>query len=315
MAVNVQREGDLRVAIIGPGTIGASLALVCSLYGHATKLYGRKGCSFDRARALIASGFEELLGAGLLPEGHKDWRQHLIVSDDDVEPETDLVIETVNEDLALKQMVFAQLEPRLQQGAILASSTSALPVDAIAVSCVNRTRIAVAHFANPPHLMPTVELVPGTVTSKDTMQVLNDFIESLGKTPVRLERDLPGHLFNRIQFAMLREAVSLVAMGVATPEQVDSVVKNGIALRLAEEGPLEKIDLAGVELVHSVASFLYPHLDHSTTPDFLEHLLRTGRSGAASGEGFYHWTPNRVRGALNRRNSEIIRHLKRRRGP
>jgi len=277
-------------------------------------LHGRKGCSFDRAHALITSGFEELSGAGLLPEEHKDWRQPLILSDDEVEPETDLVIEAVKEDLALKQMIFAQLDRRLPQGTVLASSTSALPVDAIAERCINRNRIAVAHFANPPHLMPTVELVPGTVTSKDTMQILSDFIESLGKTPVRLERDLPGHLFNRIQFAMLREAVSLVAMGVATPEQVDSVVKNGIALRLAEEGPLEKIDLAGVELVHSVASFLYPHLDGSTTPDFLQHLLRTGRSGAASGEGFYQWTPNRIRDALDRRNSEIIRHLKRRRG-
>lgn len=304
----------MRIAIIGPGTIGASLALVCALRQHTTTLHGRKGCKFDRARALIEGGFEELSGAGLLPGENEDWRQQLVYSDDEVEAETDLVVEAVNEDLALKQMVFAQLDRRVSERTILASSTSALPVDAIAADCINRRRIAVAHFANPPHLMPTVELVPGTATSQETMQALADFTASLGKVPVRLEKDLPGHLFNRIQFAMLREAVSLVAMGVATPEQIDNVVKNGIALRLAEEGPLEKIDLAGIELVHSVASFLYPHLDRSTKPDFLEHLLQTGRAGAASGEGFYQWTPDRVRDALARRNAEIIRHLTRRRG-
>ena len=306
----------MRIAIIGPGAIGASLALACTLYGHSTKLHGRKGANFERAGTLITTGLQELSDAGLLPASYqgRNWREELGFSDDDVEPHTDLVIEAVNEDLALKQAIFARLDRRLPGNAILASSTSALPVDAIAADCVNPARIAVAHFANPPHLMPAVELVPGTATSKQTMQALTDFVTSLGKTPVRLERDLPGHLFNRIQFAMLREAISLVAMGVATPEQIDNVVKNGIALRLAEEGPLEKMDLAGLELVHSVATFLFPHLDRSTTPDFLADLIRTGRTGAASGEGFHTWTPERVRDVLDRRNAEIIRHLKRRRG-
>lgn len=307
-------EVDLKVAIIGPGTIGASLALSCALHGHTAKLHGRKGRSFDRASALVEAGFDELSGARLLPKGYKNWGRRLIFSNDQVGADTDLVIEAVNEDLALKQMIFARLDRRLPQTTILASSTSALPVDAIAINCLHRARIAVAHFANPPHLMPTVELVPGAATSKYTMRVLNDFIVSLGKIAIRLAKDLPGHLFNRIQFAMLREAVSLVATGVATPEQVDNVVKNGIALRLAEEGPLEKIDLAGVELVCGVARFLYPHLDSSNSPDFLEHLLENRCLGAASGEGFYKWTPNKVRGALDRRNSEIIRHLKRRSG-
>ncbi len=306
----------MRIAIIGPGAIGASLALACTLHGHTTKLHGRKGSSFDCARSLIATGLKELSDAGLLPAAYqgKNWRQDLLFSDDEVESDADLVVEAVNEDLALKQAIFAQLDRRLPADTILASSTSALPVDAIAANCVNPARIAVAHFANPPHLMPAVELVPGAATSKQTMQALTDFVASLGKTPVRLERDLPGHLFNRIQFAMLREAISLVAMGVATPEQIDNVVKNGIALRLAEEGPLEKMDLAGLELVHSVATFLYPHLNRSTTPDFLADLIRAGRTGAESGEGFHTWTPDRVRDVLDRRNAEIIRHLKRRRG-
>ena len=112
----------MRIAVIGPGAIGASLALACTLHGHTTKLHGRKGGSFDRARALIATGLKELSDAGLLPAAYqgKNWRQDLLFSDDEVESETDLVVEAVNEDLALKQAIFAQLDRRLPADTILA---------------------------------------------------------------------------------------------------------------------------------------------------------------------------------------------------
>jgi 3-hydroxybutyryl-CoA dehydrogenase len=171
--------------------------------------------------------------------------------------------------------------------------------------------VAVAHFANPPHLMPLVEVVPGPETRPGTLTRLSAFLATLGKETVELSRDLPGHLFNRLQFAMLREAMALVAGGVATPAQIDRVVKRGLALRLAEEGPMEKMDLAGLELVRDVARYLFPDLDAARTPDLLERMLSEGRRGADWGAGFHDWTPARADELRRRRNAEVVRQLTR----
>ena len=143
------------------------------------------------------------------------------------------------------------------------------------------------------------------------MDRLCTFVSGLGKQPVRLKRDLAGHLFNRLQFALMREAFALVRSGVADAEDIDKVVKEGYALRLAAEGPLEKADLAGLSLVASVARYIYPDLDSSQTPEDLTGMILDGDSGAEAGRGFYDWTPERSAAVIAERNQEVIRHLKR----
>jgi 3-hydroxybutyryl-CoA dehydrogenase len=302
-----------KVLIVGPGTIGASLALACAVHGHATTLMGRSAESLKSAKKLISRHAYDLEQAGLMPGRCIGWegRVATAVGLRDVPADFDIAVEAIHEDLLAKQRLLAQLEAHLHDHAILASSTSGLPVDSMVANCRHPSHFAVAHFANPPHLMPVVELVPGTRTSSDTMEILKAFVGSLGKTAVCLERDVPGHLFNRIQFAMLREAMALVDRGIATPEQVDRVVKRGIALRLAEEGPLEKIDLASVQLVYKVASYLFPLLDDSDTPTLLASMLAQGKSGATAGQGFYSWNEAKRKRVLARRNAEVIRHLQR----
>ncbi|MBR46237.1 MAG: hypothetical protein CMM31_07120 [Rhodospirillaceae bacterium] len=159
--------------------------------------------------------------------------------------------------------------------------------------------------------MPAVEIVPGSDTDLAVMNRLCALIEGLGKEPIRLERDLPGHLFNRLQFALMREAFALVRDGVARAEEIDKVVKNGYALRLAAEGPLEKADLASLELVASVADYLYPDLDVSQSPDDLKKMIADGKTGAKEGQGFFAWTPERSAAVIAERNQEIMGHLKR----
>lgn len=302
----------MEVLVVGAGTIATRVALVCSLFGHAVQVLGRVGGSYVGARESMEHGFLELSGAGLLPATADGWRERVrfLESASGAQP-VELVIEAVYEDLALKQSVFEMLERRLPDDAILASSTSGLPVDAIAARCARPERVAVMHFANPAHLMPAVEVVPGSRTSAATMDALDAFVRGLGKRSIRLKRDIPGHIFNRIQFAMLREAMALVHAGVASAADIDEVVKRGLALRLAEEGPLEKMDLAGLELVASVARYLFPELDASRSPDVIEAMLQQGRRGAASGQGFHSWDEQRVREVLDRRNAEIVRHLRR----
>jgi 3-hydroxybutyryl-CoA dehydrogenase len=303
----------VKVLVVGPGTIGSSLALTCAVHGHSTILVGRSEKSLANAQELILRSALELEESGLMPETNCCWQDRLVSiwTLADVPTDCDVALEAIDENLELKQKLMAELDTHFKPNTILASSTSGLPVDDIAVNCANPKRVAVAHFANPPHLMPVVEVVPGSQTSAGTMAALSSFAQGLGKTPVILKRDTPGHLFNRIQFAMLREAMALVEQGIATPEQVDTVVKRGLALRLAEEGPLEKIDLASIQLVHDVASYLYPYLDNTDSPQLLRSMLDQGKGGAKAEQGFYQWDNAKIERILTRRNEEVIRHLQR----
>lgn len=302
------------IVIVGSGTIGTSLAFVSALYGWNTSLVGRRQESIDIAVRNCEQSYRELADAKLLPgKAAEKWRDRLEYSVE-LSPfcrEADIVLEAVSEDLDVKRDLFCKLEEIVQKDCLLASSTSGLPVDAIANSCKYKDRTGVAHFANPPHLMPAVEVVPGTHTSPETMNRLCSYVETLGKTAIRLKKDLPGHLFNRIQFAMMREAMALVRDDVAEPEDIDNVVKQGLALRLAAEGPLQKMDLATLDLVCSVSEYLFPELDASTEPEYLRQMLAQGHHGSKSGRGFYDWTGEEADTVITERNQEVIRHLKR----
>ena len=301
------------IVVVGSGTIGASLALICAIYGWTTCLVGRREQSLDAAKKRVGIAFNELNDAGLLPADDSNWDERLSYSVNLAITcqNADIVLEAINEDINEKQNLFLQIQQVVTGKTILASSTSGLPVDEIAKLCDDKQRIAVVHFANPPHLMPTVEVVPGTDTSSEVMSSLCTFVESLDKTPIRLKRDLPGHLFNRIQFAMLREAMALVRDNVADAEDIDNVVKKGMALRLAAEGPLQKMDIAGLDLVCSVSEYLFPELDASREPDYLRQLLSQDLHGSINGKGFYEWTTEEADAVIAERNQEIIRHLKR----
>lgn len=303
----------MNVLVTGPGTIGASLALTCAIHGHNTTLLGRTDASLASAEKLISRSASELEQAELMPSDCLGWQGRIVTAIHlgDVSGDCDIAIEAINESLPAKQVLLAEMEAHLNDDAVLVSSTSGLPADEIVANCTHPSRFAVAHFANPPHLMPVVEVVPGSRTSLETIRFVKTFVSNLGKTPIDLKRDVPGHLFNRIQFAMLREAMALVEQGIATPEQVDMVVKRGLALRLAEEGPLEKIDLASLRLVHDVASYIYPRLDNTDTPTLLKTMLDEGMGGAKTGQGFYTWDDAREEHVLARRNAEVIRHLQR----
>ncbi|MDP6474110.1 MAG: 3-hydroxyacyl-CoA dehydrogenase NAD-binding domain-containing protein [Alphaproteobacteria bacterium] len=303
----------MQTLVIGSGTMAPSLALCLTLAGHHTALVARRSEALAGAEAAAERGYGELAEADLLPATAPGWRERLTFDTDmrRAVQEIDFAFEAISEDAESKQALFATLDNAAPPGAILASTTSGMAVDIIAEKCVRQGRVAVAHFANPPHLMPAVEVVPGGATEGAVMDRLCAFIGGLGKEPIRLKRDLPGHLFNRLQFALMREAFALVRDGAADAEDIDKVVKNGYALRLAAEGPLEKADLAGLPLVASVAAYLYPDLDTSQAPEDLTAMIGDGKSGAQTGNGFFDWTPERAAAVVAERNQEVIRHLKR----
>lgn len=300
------------VGVVGAGTIGSSLALLCALRGANVIVCVRSATSLQRCKEQIEAYLDLLAAESLVTSAKAESARRKLVYHSEIDTglaQADVVFEAVAEELTAKKAVFAKVETIVGDQCLLGSCTSGLPANAIFAETSLPDRAVVTHFANPPLLMPAVELVPGSRTSAGTMTRIQNLIEALGKEPIVLKTDTPGHLFNRIQFAMLREAMSLVSRGIASAEQVDKVVKYGLALRLPSEGPLEKIDLAGLRLVEAVASYVFPALDSSSEPTYLRRLIAEGRFGADWGRGIYEWSDESRARAIERRARQVIAQL------
>ncbi len=223
----------------------------------------------------------------------------------------DFVVEAVFEDLAVKQRVFRQCETLCPGHTVLASNTSGLSVNEIARAAQAPERVIVAHFWNPPHLMTLVEVVPGRQTAPATVQLTCDVLRRCHKRPIVLRRDVPGQIGNRLQYALLREALYIVEQGIASAEDVDAVVELTIGRRLAVTGPLKSADLGGLDVFEAICRYLFRDLDNATEPsDILTEPVSRGDYGAKTGKGIYDWPPERLSQTLAAREAELIRWLK-----
>ncbi len=204
----------------------------------------------------------------------------------------DFVIETVSENLELKQRIFAELTPATHSDCVLASNTSVIPIGGIASGTGAENRILGMHWWNPPFLIPLVEVVQAAGTDPKYVERTIALLKRLNKMPVHVRRDVPGFIGNRLLHALFREAESIVEAGICDAETVDLVVKNSFGLRLAVLGPLENADLVGLDLVLAVEKYLFPHLERSMEPiPLLKQHVEEGRLGMKAGRGFYEWTP------------------------
>ena len=214
------------------------------------------------------------------------------------------VFEAAPEKLPLKQQIFGDLEAIVAADTILASNSSAIPSSEIGRHLKHRDRVVGTHFWNPPHLVPLVEVIQGEKTSDAVVQSTITLLRDAGRKPVHVKRDIPGFVGNRLQHALKREAIALVAAGVCDAEIIDEVVKSGFGARMAVLGPMEQSDLVGLNLTLDIGEVLIEHLDHSSGPHpFLREKVKAGKLGMRSGEGFRRWTPeqaNEVRERLSR---------------
>jgi 3-hydroxybutyryl-CoA dehydrogenase len=204
----------------------------------------------------------------------------------------EVVFEAAFEKLPLKQEIFAELERLAPRNALLASNTSVIPIGKIATKVTTQDRVLGTHWWNPPWLMPLVEVIQTDSTSAATIDAMMRLLTSVGKTAVRVKRDVPGFIGNRLQHALWREAIALVQNGVCDAPTVDTVVKAGFGRRLAVIGPLESADLVGTDLALDCHLNLLADLDRTPGPlPYLEALVASGRLGFKTGEGFRTWTP------------------------
>jgi 3-hydroxybutyryl-CoA dehydrogenase len=290
------------IAIIGAGLMGAGIALVFAAANHRVALFD----AVAEARATALPRIRDHLKAiGLDPAAAAAVTLHSQLAT--AVAGADFVIEAAPEDLPLKQALFAQVEDAAKPAAILASNTSVIPITSIMERLRNKARALGTHWWNPPYLVPLVEVIRTADTSDSTVEATMTLLSSVGKTAVEVKKDVPGFIGNRLQHALWREAVALVADGVCDAKTVDDVVKASFGTRLAVLGPLENADLVGTDLTRSIHNYVLPALDRSTAASpYLDRLVEQGRLGFKSGAGFRTWTPEQ-QAALRERLTNHLR--------
>jgi 3-hydroxybutyryl-CoA dehydrogenase len=301
----MKAEDIKRIALLGAGMIGNGLALHFAKAGYEVSLYSRSQQTIDKAVESTRSNLSLLLQK---PAGSDEIEK--IVSR--IKTTTDLkksvanapiIIESVAENLKVKQDLFKELDEICPRETILATNTSVISITEIASQSKNRSRILGTHFWFPPFLIPLVEVIKGKDTSDEVMELTYQFMKKAGKHPIRCMKDVPGFVANRLQHALWREAISIVEHGIADAATVDEAIKNSIGIRLAVLGPVENADMAGLDLILAIHNTVLKDLEASPHPSpLLQEKVKRGELGFKSGKGFYDkWTQEdiaRVRGNL-----------------
>jgi 3-hydroxybutyryl-CoA dehydrogenase len=290
------------IALVGGGLMGHGIAQVFARAGHSVRVY-------DPAPAILATLRERitknLCDLGQNPVAAEKVTGHASLAE--AVAGAAAVFEAGPEDLSLKQDIFARIEAAASPTAILASNTSVIPITHIMSRLKRGERALGTHWWNPPFLIPLVEIVKTPLTSRAAVEAMTTLLTGAGKTAVTVEKDVPGFIGNRLQHALWREAIALVAGGICDAGTVDTVVKASFGRRLAVLGPLENADLVGTDLTLAIHESVLADLDRTPGPSpYLESLVAAGRLGMKSGEGFRQWTP----GEQAELRKRLFEHLK-----
>jgi 3-hydroxybutyryl-CoA dehydrogenase len=253
----------VNIVLLGPGLMGSHIACEYALGAHEILVLARRP---DVARERIERGFSTAREHGLAtPDQVAAARKRITITDDvDVANEAQIIVESVVEDLAEKKAALLPVVAR-NPGAIVASNTSSIPITAIGAAIGAGERTVGAHYWNPPLLMPMVEVIRGDETAEAVVTEMTATLRALGKRPVLVDRDVEGFAWNRLQLALLREAVWLVENGVASPATVDEIVRDGLARRWRYTGPFQTAALGGAATFERVANLLWPALSTATS--------------------------------------------------
>jgi 3-hydroxybutyryl-CoA dehydrogenase len=275
-----------KIAIVGAGLMGHGIAQIFAAEGHPVAIHDPSGQVLaavpQRVEAIMrALDIDVSLASGIVLHDHLA---------NAVEGAA-LVIEAAPEKLALKQSIFEELDRLAGPETILASNTSVIPITDIAAKATNKARILGTHFWNPPHYVPLVEVIQTADTDPAHIDWTLDMMTSVGMSAVHVKKDVAGFIGNRLQHALKREAIALVADGVCDAATLDKVVREGFGARLGVLGPLEQSDMIGLQLTLDCHEVLLPHLDNTPgAHPFLREKIAKGETGMAAGKGFRAWT-------------------------
>ncbi len=296
------------IGICGIGQMGSSAAIAFQRAGYRVLLWARNAAKLQAVEAQLAqlaAWTEQHLGAAKRTGGEIIREPKLTRLDAEADVVLDCIIEVLDEKAAL----FRQLGVARDRGALFLSATSGLSITEMGRRGECEGSLVGAHFWNPPHLIPVVEIVAGERTPPGKLDDACALMEDIGKIPVKC-KDVPGFIGNRLMLALWREALALVDAGVCTPEEADRVVKLTFALRLPVLGPFENMDLVGLDAAARIQKYLFPDLAANDAPSrCLVDKVAAGQLGMKSGRGFYDWSKRDATKVIENRDRQIARQL------
>jgi 3-hydroxybutyryl-CoA dehydrogenase/5-formyl-3-hydroxy-2-methylpyridine 4-carboxylate dehydrogenase len=304
-------QKDIRkVAVVGAGTMGPGMAATFARNGFDTALYDVKPEQLDKAKGAVDFVYTILTGGGFMTSDDADaGRARITYTTDlaDALSGADFVVETVPERKDLKQQVFQEIEALVGDDVILATNTSGIPITDIASVTRVPGRVVGMHWSNPPHLIPVIEVIRGQETTDETAQETVEIVQKIGMVPAIVDRDVAGFVENRILYAIMREALHLLDEGVASAEAIDTITKWGIGYKLAVIGPLELLDMAGLDIYTSVANYLNKDLNASPgVSQTVTDKVAAGKLGIKTQGGLFDYTPEKIQQLQQQRGRKLV---------
>jgi 5-formyl-3-hydroxy-2-methylpyridine 4-carboxylic acid 5-dehydrogenase len=294
------------VAIIGTGTMGPGMAATLARGGMDVSCYDASEAARDKAPAEVTTALavlERIGGPAATTTGTVTMRADLA----EAVTGADLVIEAVPENAEIKAAVFRDLDRLSKPDTILASNTSGIPITSIQRSVSDPRRVVGMHWSNPPHVIPVIEVIAGEETDPQVVERLRQLVADLGLMPVRVLRDIPGFVENRVLYAIMRECLSLVDKGVISAEELDTCVQWGIGFKLAVIPPMQLLDVAGLDIYKAVASYLNADLDgRRDVSDTITSRVERGELGMKTGKGLFEYTPERAAELRKERAGKLV---------
>jgi 5-formyl-3-hydroxy-2-methylpyridine 4-carboxylate dehydrogenase len=298
------------VAVLGAGTMGPGMSAVFAIHGFEVRVRDVGPELLDRARATVDAVCNVLIGGGMLTREEADagkTRIRYTLDGAEAVRGAGLVLESVPERLDIKRAVLAEAEQHAAPEAILASNTSGIPITELGKAVARPERVVGMHWSNPPHLIPVIEVIKGERTSDATVAAARQIVERLGMLPVLVKRDVPGFVENRILYAIMREALHLYEEGIASAEDIDTITKWGIGYKLAVIGPLELLDVAGLDIYHSVAAYLNAELNsRRDVSPLIRRKVEAGELGLKTGRGLFAYEPDQIPVLMQRRMRRLL---------
>ncbi len=295
-----------RITVIGAGLMGHGIALVFAKQGHSVVVQDPDDNALSSLHERVQDSLNNLQVSAnamqpVLERIHSQQDLALSVT------EAEFVFEAAPENLKLKQALFSEIESAAPANCVLASNTSVIPITQIMKDLNTPERAVGTHWWNPPHIIPLVEIIRTEWTHDDVVDNTFNLLAGCGKSPVRVEKDVPGFIGNRLQHALWREAISLVENGICTAEAVDLVVRESFGRRLSVLGPLENADLVGTDLTYAIHEQVLHDLERSPDPSpLLKSLVDSGKLGMKSGEGFSEWTSTDAKKTSQRVSKHLL---------
>ncbi|MGI6333318.1 MAG: 3-hydroxyacyl-CoA dehydrogenase family protein [Saccharofermentanales bacterium] len=301
------------ITIIGNGLMGCGCALVFAQNTDFNVTIKHRSGTRETIHARIMSFMVPLIEKGIYSQAEAEaiiGRVHTEMDLAESVKDADLVMECIAENMQLKQDQFAALEPLTRPDTIYATNTSVMSITAIASKTVKKDRVVGTHFWNPPYLIPLVEVVKASETSEDTMERTLDCLLRAGKKAIRCNKDVPGFVANRMQHALWREAISIVAHGIADAATVDEAVRSSFGLRLPVLGPMENADMVGTDLTLSIHEYMLQHLESDSKPSpILYEKVAAGELGFKTQKGFQEWNDEKIAESRRKLSEHLIKML------